>query len=126
MYGTPHKFAGLIDYYYAANGFGKNGLIDYYLKSKYKMSDKLVMSVDLHQFNSAATVPGYTTKNFGQEIDVVGSYALTKQIMFEAGYAHYFVTDLLTSPSVKNVPNAKSSADWAYLSINVKPEWNFK
>ena len=126
LYGTPHKFAGLIDYYYAASSFGKNGLFDYFLKTKYKMSDKLAMSADLHQFNSAAIVQGYTTKNLGQEIDLIGSYALTKQIVFEAGYAHYFVTDLLTSPSVKNVPNAKSSANWAYLMINVKPEWIFK
>ena len=126
LYGTPHKFAGLMDYYYVANGFGKNGLVDYYIKTKYKASDKLTLVADLHQFNSAANVSGYDTKNLGQEIDMVGNYALTKQIGFEAGYAHYFTTALLTSPSVKNVPNAKPGANWAYLMINVKPEFLFK
>lgn len=126
LYGTPHKFAGLIDYYYAANGFGKNGLVDCYLKSKFKPSEKFNLALDLHQFNCAASVTGYTTKNLGKEIDLIGNYTLTKQIGFEAGYAHYFVTSLLTSPSVKNVPNAKPSADWAYIMVNIKPEFLFK
>ncbi|MGZ3950699.1 MAG: alginate export family protein [Flavisolibacter sp.] len=126
LYGTPHKFAGLMDYYYAANGFGRNGLIDSYLKSKYRASDKFSLGLDLHQFTSAARVTGYSTRNLGQEIDLVSNYSLTKQIGFEAGYAHYFVTELLTSPTVKNVPNARSSADWAYVMINVKPDFLFK
>lgn len=126
LYGTPHKFAGFMDYYYAANGFGKNGLVDYYLKSKYKPSDKLIISADLHQFNSAASVAAYSSKDLGQEVDLVGSYALTRQVNFEAGYAHYFVTSLLTSSSAKNVTTAKPSANWAYVMINVKPEFLFK
>ena len=126
LYGTPHKFAGLMDYYYAANGFGKNGLIDSYLKTKYRASDMFMLALDLHQFTSGAHVTGYSTKDLGQEIDLVGNYNLTKQIGFEAGYAHYFITDLLTSPTVKNVPNAKRSADWAYVMINVKPDFLFK
>lgn len=126
LYGTPHKFTGLMDYYYAANSFGKNGLVDYYLKNKFKASDKFILSLDLHQFNSTAGVLNYSSKNLGQEIDLVSNYALTKQIGFEAGYSHYFVTSLLTSPSVKNVANAKSSANWAYLMINIKPDFLFK
>jgi hypothetical protein len=126
LYGTPHKFAGLMDYYYAANSFGKNGLIDYYIKGKYKPSGKFLLSLDLHQFQSASSTTNYSSKDLGQEIDLVGNFALTKQIGFEAGYAHYFVTSLLTSPSVKNVSNAKSTADWAYVMINIKPEFLLK
>lgn len=121
LYGTPHKFAGLMDYYYAANPFGKNGLVDYYVKARYKPCLQFLLAADLHQFNSAAKLSGYT-KNLGQEFDITGSYSLTKQISFEAGYAHYFITSLLTSASVKNVANSKPSANWAYLMINVNPE----
>lgn len=126
LYGTPHKFAGLIDYFYAANSFGKNGLVDYYVKGKYKASDKFLLSLDVHQFNTAADVSGYTQKSLGQEVDVVASYTLTKQIGFEAGYARYFTTSLLSSPAVKNVVNAKPQANWAYLMVNVKPDFFFK
>ena len=123
LYGTPHKFAGLIDYYYVANGFGSNGLVDYYIRTKYKPSNKWLLALDLHQFNTAADVAGYDEKSLGQEIDLVANFTLTKQVGFEAGYARYFTTALLTSPSVKNVPNAKPYANWAYLSINVKPDF---
>lgn len=126
LYGTPHKFAGLIDYFYAASPFGKNGLIDYYVKGKYKASDKLLLSADVHQFNTAAEVSGYAQKSLGQEVDLVAGYSLTKQIGFEAGYVRYFTTALLSSPSVKNIVNAKPQANWAYLMINVRPEFLFK
>ena len=121
LYGTPHKFGGLMDYFYVANGFGRNGLVDYFVGGKYKASDKLSFTADVHQFNSAAAVSSFDTKNLGQEIDLVVNYALTKQIGFEGGYGRYFTTALLTSPSVKNIPNAKPQANWAYLMINVKP-----
>jgi hypothetical protein len=122
LYGTPHKFGGLMDYFYVANGFGRNGLVDCFIRGKYKASDKLAFMADVHQFNSAADVNGFRTKNLGQEVDLVANYTLTKQIGFEAGYSRYFTTAVLTSPAIKNIPNAKPQANWAYLMINVKPE----
>ena len=122
LYGTPHKFWGLMDYFYAASPFGKNGLADYYIKVKYKLSDKILLSTDFHQFNSAKSI-GDNKKNLGQELDIVGFYTLTKQIGIEAGYCHFFTTSLLTSPLVKNVPSAKNGANWAYLMINIKPDF---
>jgi hypothetical protein len=127
LYGTPHKFWGLMDYFYTASPFGKGGLTDSYVKAKYKASDKFLLSADLHQFNSATSIgTGDNKRNLGQEIDIVGSYSLTKQIGIEAGYAHFFATPLLTSTPVKNVPNAKTNANWAYVMINIKPDFLFK
>lgn len=120
LYGTPHKFSGLMDYFFVASGFGKNGLVDYFVQSKYKASGRLSFTAGVHQFNSAAAVSGFATKSLGQEVDLVGTYVLTPQIGFEAGYSRYFTTSLLTSPAVKNIANAKPQANWAYLMINVK------
>ena len=44
-----------MDYFYAASPFGKSGLVDYYIKTKYKPSDKFIIAADLHQFTSAAS-----------------------------------------------------------------------
>ncbi len=33
LYGTPHKFWGLMDYFYVADGFGASGLQDFYVRS---------------------------------------------------------------------------------------------
>lgn len=129
LYGTPHKFWGLMDYFYVASPFGKGGLVDYYVKTKYKASEKLTLTCDLHQFNSATAISledkNSNPKNFGQELDLVANYALTKQIGFEAGYAHFFATSLLTSPQVKNINTARNNANWAYVTVNVKPEFLF-
>jgi len=130
LYGTPHKFAGLMDYFYAASGFGKGGLVDYYIKAKFKPSDKFLLTADAHQFSSTANVvvPNTTNnkKSFGQEVDAVASYNLTKLIAFEAGYCHFFGTSLIASANVKNVSNAQLNSNWAYLQINIKPEFLLK
>jgi hypothetical protein len=122
LYGTAHKFWGYMDYFYSGSAFGKAGLVDYYLKAKLKTSGRFGVSADYHHFNSAAG----SEKDLGDEIDLVATHAITKQISIEGGYAHYFSTALLTSPAVKNVGNARPSANWAYLMINIRPEFLFR
>lgn len=127
LYGTPHKFWGSMDYFYVASPFGINGLLDYYLKATYKTADKFILSGGLHQFNSAKEISSYDVngrkKKFGTETDLTGNYQLNKAIGFEAGYSHFFATPLLASSSVKNVANASLNANWAYLMINITPDF---
>jgi hypothetical protein len=125
LYGTPHKFWGLMDYFYAASSSGTNGLVDYYLKSKWKASERISVNADVHHFSSASKITGFS-KQYGQEVDLVGSYNLTKLINIECGYAHFFSTKTLTSSQVKNVTNPRAGANWAYVMINIKPEFLFK
>ena len=110
-----------MDYFYAASPFGNGGLADFYLKASYKPCDKFDASVALHQFSSATKIADYDTKSFGQELDLVVSYHLTKQITFEGGYSHYWTTNLLCYSSVKNVNNPKPGANWGYLMIDIQP-----
>ena len=131
LYGTPHKFWGFMDYYYAASPFGIGGLTDYYIKLKNKISDKSWLVADFHQFSSATkvTVPSIKnnqTKSFGQELDIVYSYNFTKDINFQGGYGHFWSTSLLTSPNVKNVSNSNSNSNWVYIMINIAPQFLFK
>ncbi len=126
LYGTPHKFWGYMDYFYVADGFGKNGLVNYYLKSRYKALDNLSFALDAHQFVAANDVmsPDAATtldRNFGTELDLVVNYGITKVVNIEAGYSTLFASNTLASPAVKNVPNAEKQANWAYLMINIKP-----
>lgn len=116
LYGTPHKFWGAMDYFYVASGFGNKGLQDYYLKTKYRPSEKWSIGADVHQFFSAAG------NNFGTEADLSAACQLTKYIAFEGGYSHFWSTALLSSPGVKNIANAQSNSHWAFLGINIKPE----
>jgi hypothetical protein len=126
LYGTPHKFWGYMDYFYVADGFGPNGLVNYYLKSKYKAKDNLTMTLDLHQFALPSAVmsnDGTTTldKNLGTELDFVLNFALTKAIVIEGGYSFMKSTETMTAAAVKNVKRADDLSTWGYLMISIKP-----
>ncbi|MEJ7646198.1 MAG: alginate export family protein [Chryseolinea sp.] len=130
LYGTPHKFWGHMDYFYVADGFGPNGLIDYYVKSKYKANDRLTLSLDVHQFELPSAVsddPGtMLTKTLGTEVDLNITYSLTNLIRIESGYSSMFSTATLASAKVKNVSEADRYSTWAYVMISIKPEFTFK
>jgi hypothetical protein len=125
LYGTPHKFWGNMDYFYVASGFGNKGLQDYYIKTKLKPGNRWALTGDVHEFYAASAIAGMS-KQFGTEADATASFALTKMIGFEAGYSHFWNTATLTSPTVKNIKNAGSNSNWAYLSVNIRPEFLIK
>jgi hypothetical protein len=125
LYGTPHKFWGQMDYFYAANGFGKGGLSDLYINTTIKASEKLSINTDLHHFASAAQVRVADNRklssSFGEELDIIANYNLTKTISFQGGYCTFFSTNSLAQ--VKGVKSPQKMSNWAYLMINIKPEF---
>ena len=126
LYGTPHKFWGYMDYFYVADGFGSNGLLDIYLRSKYKVRENFSVSLDMHQFSLPNAVTNENGemlgKSLGVEMDLMASYALTKVINIEGGYSWMSATGTMSSARVKNVRNADRFSQWAYLMIAIKPE----
>jgi hypothetical protein len=127
LYGTPHKFWGYMDYFYVASGFGKQGLLNYFFKAKYNASDKLSLFADLHGFEAANKVSngtgGTRTAYLGTELDFKMSYNFTKLINIEAGYSYMKATNTMASVQVKNVSNANLSPQWAYVALNIKPDF---
>jgi hypothetical protein len=126
LYGTPHKFWGSMDYFYVADGFGANGLIDTYLKTRYKAGSTLTLSLDAHQFllpNAVTSESGeLLSKQLGTEIDLTANWTLTKIITIEGGYSFMASTATLSSMHVKNIKNADRFSQWAYVMISIKPE----
>jgi hypothetical protein len=127
LYGTPHKFWGGMDYFYAANGFGKQGLLNYFLKAKYNAKDNLTFFAELHGFEAANTLSngagGTQTSYLGTELDLKMSYNFTKMINVEAGYSYMQATISMASAQVKNVTNANLTPQWAYVALNIKPNF---
>jgi len=125
LYGTPHKFWGFMDYFYVADGFGANGLNDFYMKARYKAKDNLTLLLDAHRFVLPTAVVAADgkkmTKALGTELDFMITYNMTKAITLEGGYSSMFSTDTMLSPKVKNVKNADKNSHWAYVMINIKP-----
>ena len=114
-----------MDYFYAANGFGKGGLSDLYIHSTIKASEKLSIQTDLHQFTSASQIRNTSDENLsgnlGNELDIIATYNLTKTVSFQGGYCTYLSTSSLAQ--IKGVKDPQKMANWAYLMINIKPEF---
>ena len=127
LYGTPHKFWGYMDYFYVADGFGSNGLVDIYFKARHKPDDRTTLSLDVHRFSlpeAVANESGQAIKKLlGTEIDLTVNYSLTKGVTIEGGASYMLGTSTMSSVHVKNIANANLNASWAYLMLTVKPEF---
>lgn len=123
LYGTPHKFWGYMDYFYVASPFAGKGLQDYYLRAKWKAGSRFTAGADVHAFFSAAAIDGYN-KRLGTEADITATYTLTGMIAFEAGCSHFWSTPSLAK--IKQVANASGNNNWAYVTVNIHPEWRIK
>lgn len=127
LYGTPHKFWGNMDYFYVASGFGKQGLLNYFFKTKYNVKDNLTFLLDIHGFQSANTLSngagGTQNSYLGTEFDLTVKYNLTKIINLEAGYSYMKATNSMASTQVKNVTTPNLIPQWGYVSLNIKPDF---
>ncbi|MBA0884868.1 alginate export family protein [Flavobacterium undicola] len=127
LYGTPHKFWGYMDYFYAANGFGNQGLLNYFFKAKYNAKDNLTFLLDVHGFEAGNKLSdgagGTLSKYLGTEFDLTVKYNVTKIINVEAGYCIMKATNSMASAAVKNVTTPNLSPQFAYLMLNIKPDF---
>ena len=131
LYGTPHKFWGYMDYFYAGTGSPAGGLNDPYIKIKYGSSNKRFSAgVDYHYFKLAKDqkdINGQAIdKYLGSEIDVVTNYALNKITTVELGFSVMAATKSMEYAKGIAPHSAKLTGTWSYLMISVKPEFLFK
>jgi hypothetical protein len=131
LYGTPHKFWGLMDFFYVGTGGVASGLSNPYLRFKYAASPKFSVTLDAHNFsmvqnmpNKAADATGKTLldKQLGNEFDLIFNYALNKVTAVEMGYCMIAGNNSLEYVKRGTVDKAKHTGTWAYLMISIKPE----
>jgi hypothetical protein len=128
LYGTPHKFWGFMDYFYAGSGSPAGGLNDAYFKIKYlSLNKRFNAGLDYHYFALAQnqkSVAGDAIKKYlGSEFDLVGNYSLNKFTTVEAGFCVMAATQSMEyakglAPLSSHLNNA-----WSYLQINIRPDF---
>jgi len=115
LYGTNHKFNGLMDYFYVGNHGNDVGLLDIYLKTKLTINEKSNLYVGVHNFSAAAERTN-VNKQLGNEIDLVFAHKLQKFVTLKAGYSH-----LLPSKGMEtlkgNTTGATNNIGWVMLVI---------
>ena len=131
LYGTPHKFWGNMDYFYAGSSSPAGGLNNPYFKIKYA-TNLFSLGVDLHAFQlnkSMKKADGSAIgKNLGKEVDFLVNYNMNKFTNIEFGYSVMKATN--------NMPFAKAQAStdlvaatfdktatWAYLMLKFTPDF---
>ena len=129
LYGTAHRHWGYMDYFYAGSGSAVGGLINPYFKTKFTTKD-FFLALDIHNFslakpmlNTLETDKPEFNKNMGFEFDFIANYTLNKFTTLELGYSFMKGTNTLEFVKKGTVNTYNRSPNWAYLMINIKPDF---
>lgn len=128
LYGTPHKFWGLMDYFYVATGSPVGGLSNPFAKIRFASKDKRFSTgIDYHYFalaNDQKDIAGNAVdKYLGSEFDCVSTYQLNKFSALELGLSYMAATKSMEYAKGLTPGSTKLNASWAYLQINIKPDF---
>jgi len=122
LFGTNHKFNGLMDYFYVGNHANNVGLTDIYLHLGFN-KNKWSFKLSPHYFASAAKIinveNGEKLDNYlGTEIDFTLGYKFTKSIKVDGGYSQMFATESMEAikGGQGNIHNS-----WAWVMVTFKP-----
>ncbi|MCB0461838.1 MAG: alginate export family protein [Flavobacteriaceae bacterium] len=121
LFGTNHKFNGLMDYFYVGNHANNVGLTDVNASIGYK-KNKVSAKIMPHFFSAAANVFDGSEKmksNLGTEIDLTFGYQLSKDITLNAGYSKMFATDTM---EILKGGDKDENNSWAWVMITFKPK----
>lgn len=134
-YGTNHKFYGFMDYFYVGNGHGganekSAGLLDIYLNTTFKLTEKTSLMGDLHYFASAADRTNKTTKEvysgtLGTELDLVVVHVLAKGVVLKAGYSQMFgITETMKQLKFGNpAQDVSGMQSWGWVMLAFTPKF---
>ena len=115
LYGTPHKFWGYMDYFYAGSGSPTGGLSDAYAKLKYS-AKAFNMGLDYHYFSLASG-----GKDLGSEFDLITSYNVNRFTNLEVGLCTMAATSNMVYAKNLTPGTAHMNGYWAYVQLNIQP-----
>jgi len=128
LYGTNHKFNGLMDYFYVGNHIGSVGLNDLFVKAKYKKGD-FNTGFAFHYFltNGKVANPqneaGVLNDFLGTEIDYTIGWRLNAGATMKMGYSQLFGSE--TMETLKGGSRQETN-NWFWAMITIKPSFTFK
>ncbi len=118
LYGTNHKFNGLMDYFYVSNHTNNVGLLDIYANAKVVLNEKSNISFAVHTFSAAAEISPNSEKQLGTELDIVYGYKLQKEIGISAGYSHLFASQGMETIKGNSDGNTNN---WGWIMLTIDP-----
>ena len=119
VYGSHHKFYGLMDFFYvqAFSDTFSPGLQNFYAGASYSPIKGLNLSATYHYLAMATTLKGLS-KTLGHNIDFEASYRILKDAHVALGFSYMAGTD-----TMERLKRAEGNDDlkWAWFSLIVSP-----
>ena len=119
-YGTNHAHNGFMDYFFVGPANGNVGVMDLFLKTKFKLKKGNLM-VNVHDFMTGSKQLDdggrELSKSMAMELDLVYAVKLAPAVTWHVGYSQLFGTDTLLALR----PGNKKLKNWAWMMITFKP-----
>ncbi|MBO0323740.1 alginate export family protein [Muricauda sp. CAU 1633] len=120
LYGTNHKFNGLMDYFYVGNHANSVGIFDIHASANFKLGENSDLLAKVWNFKGEQDLPSGENA-LGTEVDLVFTQKF-KGYALKIGYSHLFPADGMYE--LKGVPeaDAASTQNWAWAMLIIKPK----
>lgn len=124
LYGTNHKFYGLMDHFSVPEDTRFGGLFDAFAKVAVNLSASSRIAVDAHYFSLMEEVADPVDLTFtlsgtlAMEFDVVYSLRITESASFQAGYSIMLPRNSLAH--IQGLDEARTG-QWAWVMLVAKP-----
>ena len=123
LYGSPHNFAGYMDFW-LDNLNSLNGLNDVYA-GVFGGWKRFSYAVDYHNFRTVDALTQGAGTGLGNEIDLTCSWQFKNWLSVDAGASVYLLTDAVRQVKGTTV----DAASFGYVTLTVKPsalKWELK
>jgi len=121
LYGTNHKFNGIMDYFYVGNHANTVGLFDVHVSANFTLSETSGLSITALNFSGEQDLPS-GEKSLGTEVDLVFTKKF-KGYNLVMGYSHMFAADGMYE--LKGIAEADTASvqNWAWVMLVIKPKF---
>jgi hypothetical protein len=121
LYGTNHKFNGLMDYFYVGNHANSIGLVDLHVGAQIDLGQESVLQLKLLNFSGAQPLPS-GEKTLGSELDLVYSKKFTGYTL-DLGYSHLFPATGMYELKGVSAASAAGNQNWLWAMLTLKPKF---
>ena len=119
VYGSHHKFYGMMDFFYVKTYLDEftPGLQNLYAGAAYSPVKNLNLKMTYHYLATATDLKDYD-KKLGHDIDFEASYQIMKDVRLSAGYSYMTGTETMQQLKLADDNN---SLRWGWFSLIVSP-----
>ena len=119
VYGSHHKFYGMMDFFYVKTYLDEftPGLQNLYAGASYSPVKNLNLKMTYHYLATATDLKDYD-KKLGHDIDFEASYQIMRDVRLSAGYSYMTGTETMQQLKLADENN---SLRWGWFSLIVSP-----